>query len=269
MAHFCCPVCGEHLADDGKTRYCRRGHRFDKARGGYVNLLCSQASKVKRHGDDKRMLLSRRAFLDSGAYAPLCDLLCCSAAREIGENGVVLDAGCGEGYYTAALQRSLPRAALLGIDISKDAVHMTSSRVKEAELAVASLFSLPLQDGSCDGIISVFAPCADAEFARVLKKGGVLIRVIPTERHLYGLKAAIYKEPRLNKPEKTEVAGFALCHRQEIGWTLQLETPDRIRCLFEMTPYFYKTGKEDQERLLSRNSLETEVAFAIVTYKKI
>lgn len=269
MASFCCPVCGDALADDGKSRYCRRGHCFDKARGGYVNLLRSQQSKAKRHGDDKRMLLARRAFLDSGAYADLCNLLCVTARREVGESGMLLDAGCGEGYYTEALRRALPTATLLGIDISKDAVHMTASRVKDVQLAVASIFSLPLGDGVCDGIVSVFAPCADAEFARVLKKGGVLIRVIPTERHLFGLKAAIYKEPRLNKPEKAEVAGFAVRHRQEIAWTLRLNSSDAIRYLFEMTPYFYKTGQEDQQRLLSRNDLETEVAFAVVTYEKI
>lgn len=269
MAHFCCPVCGGRLTDDEKTRSCKRGHRFDKARGGYVNLLCSQASKAKRHGDDKRMLLARRAFLDSGAYAPLCERLCETVRAHLGKGGVLLDAGCGEGYYTAALQQSCPNAALLGVDISKDAVHMTAARAKGAELAVASLFSLPLAENSCDGVVSVFAPCADAEFARVLKKGGVLVRVIPTERHLFGLKAAIYEVPRLNKPEKTEVAGFALRHREEIAWTLRLQTADEIRHLFEMTPYFYKTGKDDQERLLSRAYLETEVAFAIVTYEKL
>ncbi len=269
MGCFCCPVCSSPLSEEERLFRCDRGHCFDKARGGYVNLLCSQQSKRKRHGDDKRMLLSRRAFLDSGAYKLLCDALCETVRREIGENGLVLDAGCGEGYYTAALQAACPSMSLLGIDISKDAVHMTASRVKSAKLAVGSLFSLPIADGVCDGIVSVFAPCADAEFSRVLKRGGVLIRVIPTEQHLFGLKEAIYREARPNKPEKTEVAGFAVRHRQEIGWTLRLDNADAIRHLFEMTPYFYKTGQEDQQRLLSRDSLETQVAFAIVTYEKL
>ena len=146
---------------------------------------------------------------------------------------------------------------------------MSAARSKGMELAVASVFSLPMADGAADAVVSVFAPCADGEFSRVVKRGGTLIRVIPTEQHLFGLKAAIYREPRPNKPERAEVDGFVLRQRQEIGDRRVIDRPDDIRYLFEMTPYFYKTGQEDQERLLSRSQLETEIAFAILTYEKL
>ncbi len=268
MSLFCCPVCGDGLLAESRALRCAAGHSFDLAKRGYVNLLRSQSSSAKRHGDDKRMLVARRAFLDAGYYAPLRDLLAATVAREVKADGVLLDAGCGEGYYTAFLAQQFPTLQVCGIDISKDALHMCASRFKEMELAVASAFSLPLADAAADAVVSVFAPCADEEFSRVLKPGGVLIRVIPTERHLFGLKAAIYKEPRLNKPERAEVAGFTLRHRQQLEWELSLNDSDAIRRLFEMTPYFYKTGQEDQERLLSRSQLVTEVAFAILTYEK-
>lgn len=268
MSLFCCPVCRRPLAANEANLRCQNGHSFDKARGGYVNLLQSQKSKAKRHGDDKRMLTARRDFLNSGAYSTLRDLLCVTVAKEIKHNGVLLDTGCGEGYYTAFIADTLPSLHVCGIDISKDALRMAAARSRAMELAVASVFSLPVADNSCDGVLSVFAPCADAEFARVLKAGGKLIRVIPTERHLFGLKAAVYNEPRLNKPEKTEVDGFTLLHRQELQSTLLLDNADDIRNLFEMTPYYYKTGQADQQRLLSRETLETEIAFAILTYQK-
>ncbi len=268
MSHFRCPVCREPLCANKAEWRCQNGHSFDKARGGYVNLLQSQKSKAKRHGDDKRMLTARRDFLNSGAYSALRDLLCHTVSREIRNDGVLLDTGCGEGYYTAFIAESLPSLRVCGIDISKDALRMASARSNAMELAVASVFSLPVADNSCDGVLSVFAPCADAEFTRVTKQDGKLIRVIPTERHLFGLKAAVYNEPRLNKPEKAEVDGFTLLHRQELQSTLVLNTADDIRSLFEMTPYYYKTGQADQQRLLARNTLETEIAFAILTYQK-
>ena len=269
MSHFCCPVCKRALTEQHRTLCCESGHSFDKARSGYVNLLRSQQSSAKRHGDDKRMLAARRDFLNGGFYKGLCDLLCRTVCNNTTPDGVLLDAGCGEGYYTASVKQALPTLSVCGVDISKDALQMAASRSKNMELAVASVFSLPLADAMADTVISVFAPTADAEFARVLKTGGVLIRVIPTERHLFGLKAAIYKEPRLNKPERTELDGFILQHREELTYELTLDSADDIRALFEMTPYFYKTGQEDQQRLLSRDSLCTEIGFAVLTYKKL
>ncbi|MBE6763379.1 MAG: methyltransferase domain-containing protein [Ruminococcaceae bacterium] len=268
MSHFCCPVCKRALTEQGNTLRCENGHSFDKARSGYVNLLRSQQSASKRHGDDKRMLTARRVFLDRGFYEPLQRALCKTVADTTPANGVLVDAGCGEGYYTAAIRQISPSLTVCGVDISKDALQMASSRTKAIELAVASVFSLPVADGAADTLVSVFAPTADSEFARVLKTGGVLIRVIPTERHLFGLKAAIYKEPRLNKPERTEIEGFSLIHRQELCYELTLETAEDIRALFEMTPYFYKTGQDDQARVLARRSLCTEIGFAVLTYKK-
>lgn len=269
MSHFRCPVCREALTEREHTLRCANGHSFDKAKSGYVNLLCSQQSKRKRHGDDKRMLLARRSFLDKGFYDALRELLCTVVHKETDTSGVLLDAGCGEGYYTSLIAETIPTLSVCGIDISKDALQMVAARTKRMELCVASVFSLPVPDSSIDTVISVFAPCADSEFCRVVRPGGVLIRVIPTERHLYGLKAAVYPTARPNKPERTEVDGFALWHRHELDSVLTLTDRDDIRHLFEMTPYYYKTGQTDQQRLFSHHSLETEIGFAVLVYQKL
>ena len=268
MSPFCCPVCRLPLHYAERTFRCQNGHCFDAARSGYVNLLRKQQSHTKRHGDDKRMLLARRDFLNRGHYQLVCDALCDAVKTYCPPNGLLADTGCGEGYYTVAVKKTMPLLTVCGIDISKDALQMTASRSTEVPLAVASVFSLPLADSAVDAVISVFAPCCDEEFFRVLKHDGTLIRVVPTSRHLYGLKAAIYPEVRLNKPEKTEVAGLTLTERVELHDTLTLTDPDDIRSLFEMTPYYYKTGQADQERLLSRDTLETEIGFSVLIYQK-
>lgn len=41
-----------------------------------------------------------------------------------------------------------------------------------------------------------------------------------------------------------------------------------IMNLFRMTPYYYKTGKADQDKLNGINSLETEIEFGIDLLKK-
>ena len=39
--------------------------------------------------------------------------------------------------------------------------------------------------------------------------------------------------------------------------------------LFRMTPYYYKTGKSDQEKLYNIDCLETKIEFGIDLMKKV
>ena len=114
----------------------------------------------------------------------------------------------------------------------------------------------------------MFAPSAYEEFYRVLKSDGKLVKAIPLEEHLWDLKCALYKEPYKNKPEKRNDELFKLVSQKEIKYKIKLTEKDDIANLFKMTPYYYKTGREDAERLLSLDSLETTVHFAIEIYEK-
>ena len=99
MHSLICPVCKQDLEKENRTYKCSNNHCFDIAKQGYVNLLQSQQSKLKRHGDDKLMINSRTAFLDKGYYKPLQKEICQKLLKHLGENPVVLDAGCGDCYY--------------------------------------------------------------------------------------------------------------------------------------------------------------------------
>ena len=70
-----CPVCGEKLEKREKSYVCPRGHGFDIARQGYVNLLTVQRKHSLDPGDTREQVLSRRAFLDTGLYAPIAEAL--------------------------------------------------------------------------------------------------------------------------------------------------------------------------------------------------
>lgn len=111
MPDLTCPVCGGVLHREERSLRCGAGHCYDIARQGYVNLLRSNQSKSKRHGDDKRMVAARTAFLDAGYYAPLRDAVAAAAAEFTADDADVLDAGCGEGYYTAQVLRTLRQRA--------------------------------------------------------------------------------------------------------------------------------------------------------------
>ena len=102
MVGFCCPVCGAALKNTEKACICPNGHNFDKAKAGYVHLL-THFSGRKTHGDNKEMVRARRAFLETGAYAPLKNAIAETSKKYAVTNGTALDSGCGEGYYTAAI----------------------------------------------------------------------------------------------------------------------------------------------------------------------
>lgn len=260
QALFCCPVCKDALFVRPDGWRCFRGHHFDKAKQGYVNLLRSNSSSG--HGDDKLMVASRSDFLNKGFYAPLRDAI----AAHIGKGHTVLDAGCGEGYYTAALAE---HNTVCGVDISKEALKVAARRVPQAQFAVASVAALPLANNSVDTVVNIFAPDANSEYLRILQAGGRLITVQPQENHLWELKAAVYDTPYKNPAPDTARDGFAVIEQQTVEYTITLDTAADIAALFQMTPYYYKTSRKDQQKLASLTTLTTRVEFLITVYEKM
>lgn len=269
---FVCPVCRALLRQEEKRFVCPGGHMFDRSASGYVNLFMNQASSAKRHGDDKRMIRARTEFLSGGAYRTLSDALVEMSAPLLSEGDAFLDAGCGEGHYTALLAQRLrdegKRCTLMGIDVSKEALNAAAKRKVDLLLAVASVFHLPVADGSISLLWNVFAPIAGEEYARVLRRGGHLLRVFPLEEHLMGLKEKIYDTVYPNRPQEPEIEGLEKLETRYLRESLTLNTPEEIAALFAMTPYYYKTSAADQEKVAKLQTLTTPVAFGISVYRK-
>src|SRR5437016_11459441 len=94
-----CPVRDCHLALERSERrvLCPRGHSFDVARSGYINLLQPQERRSKHPGDTTAAVQARRRLHDRGVTQPLLHAIAKIAAPS--PSDVVLDAGCGDGYY--------------------------------------------------------------------------------------------------------------------------------------------------------------------------
>lgn len=288
-----CPICGGSLALEGKSFYCPKRHCFDKAKSGYINLLPVNKTHSKAPGDNKLMVNGRSAFLNKGYYHGLREALCqavVSAAQDFVTDGnpkaaepsgnaekykgklALLDAGCGEGYYTAGLAEALEAAGvssrIYGVDISKTAVDAAAKRTGKAVFAVGSVFGLPVADCSCGIVTEVFAPFCREEFHRVLCPNGRIILVIPARDHLLELKQAVYEMPYENEVKPYAIEGFALLSKTEVRDRICLPNSEDIQNLFTMTPYYYKTSRQDTERLLALDSLETTISFEILSYRK-
>lgn len=265
---FICPVCASPLEGD-RTLKCEKGHSFDLAKSGYVNLL---SGKGGNHGDPKEMVIARRDFLDAGYYEKFADALCDAAVSYSPDDAVILDCGCGECYYTKriadAFDRNQKNALFAGIDVSKDAVNYGAKRFHGCRLAAASVYAMPVEDESVDTVLSVFAPAATEEFARVLKPGGHLIMAIGSRDHLWSLKKAVYDTPYKNEPSDYTLDGFEFIESIRCSYSIDLKTNKDILDLFSMTPYYHKTSQSDMAKLNKLEALKTEVDFEILIYSK-
>lgn len=267
---FICPVCGNRLLKSDNSLKCSRNHCFDISSSGYVNLLTKGGKKG--HGDDKKMVRARRDFLSKGYYSHLREAVRETLRGKVGSGCALLDSGCGEGYYTSGFSDVLkdnPGSETYGIDVSKEALKLAARLCPDVSFAVASAYCLPFDNESFDIVTSIFAPLAPKEFQRVLKHGGYFITAIPLERHLFGLKQAVYEKPYLNRPENTALDGFELTDSVEVKKEILLESMQDIKNLFMMTPYYYKTSAEDQKKLDYIEKLSTETEFLVLSYIKI
>ncbi len=272
--HYICPVCGETLDEAEKNYLCPNRHNFDKASEGYVNLAPPKKD-ADRSGDAVESCKARRRFLETGAYACLADALCDALDTcGIGKDALILDAGCGEGYYTRCVKKRFPGAFLYGVDLAKSAVRMAAKAEKnkaEAEkchFAVAGIFDLPFAGESAEAVLSVFAPVADAENRRVLKKGGVLLVACPGKQHLYGLKERLYDTALENEEKTPEYEGFALTGETRVKSELHL-TGEQAADLFAMTPYFWRSSEQVRQNSANLGETVTTADFLIKIYRKL
>lgn len=254
-----CPVCKKKLKLVGKSYRCEANHTFDIAKQGYTNLYLKSS---KNSGDNKEMVKARTTFLDLDFYRPLAQTLLEMIHKLKPE--VIIDAGCGEGYYTNIIKTGT-KSEMYAFDLSKDALKHAARKNRDVHYFLSSIFSIPMQDNSCDVLLNIFAPFADKEYSRLLKKEGYLIKVDPNVDHLKEMKDFLYENPYENEVFDLNSDVFTLIDHQEVTYTMNLQKDD-IKALFQMTPYSYKTSKEVSERLYALPSLKCTASFMIYLF---
>ena len=256
-----CPICGQPLRRQERQYICENRHSFDIARQGYVNLLPVQQKHSIAPGDTREQVLSRRAFLEAGFYAPIAEALI-SAAKKYGVSGEILDIGCGEGWYSAQLADAL-NANLTGLDISKEAVRCAAAKYKGKLWLTATAAHIPVADGSAELLTSLFAITLPEEFSRVLKKDGLYFQVLAAQDHLLGLKGIIYDELKFKEKDSVpDLPGFTRLESIPIRFSFTVEG-EQIRNLFSMTPHVFRIGKAGAERLAAAETL-TDTASCVL-----
>lgn len=256
------------VSDDIRTLFCdgERRHSFDFSAKGYINLAGSRGIS----GDSKEAVKARTDFLNKGYYEPIARRLV-ELLATYKNSGLVVDAGCGEGYYTQMIAEA--GFEILGVDLSKFAVQTTASRLKcktaqNTFAAVASVFELPLQNETASALVSIFAPCAEEEARRVLSENGILIVVSAGREHLMGLKQALYSTAYENEDRRDMPTNMKLLERQTLSYEVTVEGNGDIESLFSMTPYYWRTSPSDKDKLSGLQVLKTKIDINFDVYTK-
>ena len=259
---FACPICQENLTLVESSLKCENRHSFDLAKFGYVNL----APQIKQSTNyDKENFQNRQQILEAGFYQAILegisDLLATKPSAKI-----VLDIGCGEGFYSRKLQEVHPEKTFYAFDISKDSVQIAAK--SESNWAVnwfvGDLARLPIKDASMDILLDIFSPANYGEFRRVLSKDGILIKVIPTENHLKEIRQMVQdqltKKDYSNQDIKEHFQEhFSIQSSQIVSLTKPITTEQR-QALLSMTPLLFHV---DQSKInwsqLTEITIEAEI----------
>ncbi|MEW6998604.1 23S rRNA (guanine(745)-N(1))-methyltransferase [Colwelliaceae bacterium BS250] len=265
QCHYVCPICDKPMVLSDRSYQCENNHSFDQAKEGYVNLLPVQHKHSKDPGDNKQMVNARRTFLESGFYQPLRDNIV-ALYKQHCDSGLVLDAGCGEGYYTSAHKTADNQ--VFGVDIAKNAVRIAAKKYRDCHFSVGSIAKLPFADGAIDWLFSIYAPIKTIEFSRLLNDQGYLLTVTPGANHLWQLKQLIYQTPKQHNVEKQNLEGFTLVSADNISYPMNFENGEQALNLLAMTPFAFKTSEQLISQLKATAGFNCDADFMIRLYKK-
>lgn len=261
-----CPVCNEPFYFDefgtgvatAGTLRCDRGHAFDFAKQGYVNLV--PGGKLVHTADDDQMVTARARFHANGHYAGLAERIAeivgeglwREAGSEVGSEApaaaqsapdtrerYIADVGAGTGYYAAAIAERAEAehpeigTTVLALDISKYALRRAAKvHPNVVALGADTWDHIPVSDNALDAVVCVFAPRNAAEFARVLRADGRLVIVRPTPEHM---------------AEVRDAAGLI-----KIGGNKEADLE------YKLSPFFAEIGRERYTRELTLSHRDIE-----------
>ncbi|WP_227722685.1 23S rRNA (guanine(745)-N(1))-methyltransferase [Yersinia proxima] len=266
-----CPLCHQALQQSPQQWRCSNNHQFDCAKEGYVNLMPVQHKGSKQPGDSPEMMQARRAFLDAGYYQPLQQRVCEILDRALPlDAAMLLDIGCGEGYYNGDVDDLVIRQrqmAIFGLDVAKVAVRYGAKRYPQVSFCVASSHRLPFANQALDAVLRIYAPCKAAELARTVKPGGIVVTVAPGPRHLYQLKALIYAQVQLHDDTPEHLAGFDLVSSETLAYEMKLTGKQGFN-LLQMTPFAWRASIETGQELAARQTFACETDFVIAVHRR-
>lgn len=265
-ALFKCPICTGHMKMIEQSRLvCEANHSFDLSKQGYVNLA-PQAHVTKY---DQSLFEARNRVIASGFFKPLLERLTMlvSSHLQAEKEAVILDAGCGEGSHLSTLCSSLAKDVTgIGVDLAKEGILAAAKDYPGNIWAVGDLANCPFQDTSFDLVLNILSPANYSEFTRLLKPGGLFLKVIPEARYLQELRDVFYENQEQVSENNTVdrmTDLFDAVRTETLTYTFPL-TEELLATLIQMTPLTWGASQEKVEEALQSNISSMTIDFKII-----
>jgi len=185
--------------------------------------LQPQERRSKNPGETEAAVAARRRLYETSHEKGVTEPLLRGIAEMSGirNNDVVLDAGCGDGYYLGTLERETGCDGH-GVDISLPAINAAALKYPECEWIVANADRLiPYADDSFSLVLSITARMNSPEFRRVLKDDGRLLVAIPAPDDLIELRGQ--GRERVERTVETFANEFVLVEHKRMTTTADLD----------------------------------------------
>lgn len=273
-AIFACPICHSLMKVlESKSLICSNHHTFDFAKQGYINFT-SHLVKTKY---SKGLFEARRKVITEGDfYKPLSNAM----GKIINEHVVktnetisILDTGCGEGSHLSNIcdiVRSdfFKNVVGVGIDISKEGITVASKNYPNKIWAVADLANTPFKNKQFDVILNILSPSNYAEFNRLLKPDGLVIKIVPQSGYLKELREHLFTKPEKQNYSNVDTVekfneSFQFVDSLRLSYTTRLNK-SLIEWFVQMTPLTWTATKERIKSFLNKDSAQITVDLEIL-----
>lgn len=240
---FICPYCKEKMHIEDSSLKCINSHTFDVTKKGTINFIISTKIKESKIYNEE-LFSSRRKFIEKEYYKQVYELIASDINKLNLNNIKILDLGCGEGIHSINILKKIKNNyKYFGFDYSKDAINLASDYNSSNRFYFdGDVNNIPIATNSIDVIIDFLSPYSESEVKRVLKKGGLFIKIAPSSNYLIELRNASGLEKYQKQQEIIENLSkyFKNIVAENYKETFKIEKND-VENLIGMTPLKLKT----------------------------
>ncbi|MGX7112495.1 methyltransferase domain-containing protein [Gemella cuniculi] len=180
---YLCPKCMSNAEIKNISLTCGEKHSYDFSKKGYLHLI----NNYRKTKYNEELFLARGIIFKNNFYKKVLE--CLGELISKYSKDIVVDIGCGEGYYIKELKRLFPEKYFYGLDNSKDAIELATKDDKRNPYIIANLAKLPFRSNSISCILNILTPANYNEFFRVLGDRGYLIKIIPNSNYLREIRS--------------------------------------------------------------------------------